>query len=133
MPRSIVAVVAGLLTALLLMVLGTRAAAVVSGVAPDAAPTDVHLALGLAATAIAAIIAGYVAARIAPRAPLLHAAGLAVLLLLLAILGGRAPGQPSWYPWVLALLGAGGALLGARLCRPHPDVGPPGHRRWADL
>lgn len=135
MPRSVVAVVAGLLTALLLMVLGARAAAAVSGGAPDAEPTNVHLALGLAATALAAIIAGYIAARIAPRAPFVHAATLAALLLLLAIVGGRAPGQPAWYPWALALLGAGGALLGARLYRPHPDatIAPPGHRRWADL
>ena len=122
MPRSIVAVVVGLLTTLLLVVLGMWAAGAATGVRPGTVPTTAYLALDLAASAIGALVGGWVVARIATQAPLAHAGVLAALLLLLVLAGGRAAGHPAWFPWALALAGPGGALLGGAIgsrTRPH--------------
>jgi hypothetical protein len=40
-----------------------------------------------------------------------------VAVALPGILGGGSPGQPDWYPPVMAALAVGGILLGGKLAR----------------
>lgn len=93
-------------------------------------PTVALLAVNLAYSFGAAVLGGWLAAYLAPRAPFAHAVALAVVAAAMAlpgILGGGSPGQPAWYPAVLAALAIGGILLGGRLTRrPHaPDRATP--------
>ena len=128
MPRSIVAVVAGLLSTLLLLVVGAWVAVAVTGVGPDGPPTSAYLALKLAVGAFAPLVGGFVAARICAQAWLAHAGILAALVVALAIAGGAPPGQPEWYPYALAGLGLVGALLGGWIgWRSHARTPPPPH------
>ncbi|MGH7540490.1 MAG: hypothetical protein ACRELC_05785, partial [Gemmatimonadota bacterium] len=88
---------------------------------PGVAPDSTFLALNLSYSAVLAVAAGWVTAKAAPRAALLHAAALAGVLLLLsgaALLGlqGRSlPEQPAWYPTVKLVLGPLGAIAGGLL------------------
>lgn len=82
------------------------------------APTAGWLAVNFAYSLAAALMGGWLAAYLAPRAPFAHAVALAVVALAMAvpgILGAGSPGQPDWYPPVMAALAAGGILLGGRL------------------
>jgi MFS family permease len=82
------------------------------------APTATWLAVNFAYSLAAAVLGGWLAAYLAPRAPFAHAVALAVVAVAMAlpgILGGGSPTQPDWYPAFMAALAVGGILLGGRL------------------
>lgn len=124
MLRSLAAVVAGYLTMALVVILGTVAAtaafvpgglaALRAGAAAGVVPAG-YLAANLVVSLLAAMLGGWVAARVATRAPLAHAASLAIAVAvfgLVTALRPAAPGQPAWYPWTIVVLGTAGVLLG---------------------
>lgn len=105
--RSIVAVIAGFATVVLLSILIDEIMHI-TGIIPRGAMWDpAHNALALLYRCVAAVAGGYVAAWLAPRNPMRHVIILAVIGTLLAILGvvataGKGWG-PSWYPIALAV------------------------------
>jgi hypothetical protein len=115
------AIVIGFLVATILVMLVTYVAALL--LVPDfpedpqALPTGAYLVANLVGSYLAAVAGGYAAARIAGRAPLMHAGALALLFLAMTAASGAesAPGQPAWYPATVAMLGAVGALSGGWL------------------
>lgn len=83
-------------------------------------PTPPYLAVNLAYSFGAAMLGGWVAARLAPRRPFTHAVGVALLIFLLSLGGSGAEaegasGVPSWYGTVLTTVMPVGALLGGWL------------------
>ena len=120
--KTLLSVIAGyaalaVLTIALFGVLAIAAPASFGG-EPSAAPgtgaTLVILAFGL----IAAVLGGWVTARLAPRRPWRHVLALAGLVLLLSVVSALASPEssaPGWYQTGLALVGVCGALLGGRL------------------
>ena len=134
MLRSVLAVIAGYVVLAVTVMIGTAAAAAAFGlpVLPDPAaaapmPGTGYLALNLVVSALGAAAGGWVAAHLARRRPVAHATVLAVLLLAagIAMLGRPQPGQPSWYPTVLLVLGPVGALLGGLLRGTRATPTPP--------
>jgi hypothetical protein len=122
--RSVLAVLAGFVAMALTVIVATVLFARV--LYPDAAPgrpptpTGAWLAVNFAYSLAAAVLGGWLAAYLAPRAPFRHAVALAVVAAAMAlpgILGGGSPGQPAWYPAVLGALAVGGVLLGGKLAR----------------
>lgn len=80
-------------------------------------PTHGYLLANIAYTLAAALIGGYVAARIAPRAPFAHGAVTALLMLPLAILN-LSKGFGSQETWAVVIRSVGTpvfAVLGAAL------------------
>jgi hypothetical protein len=72
----------------------------------------------LGANGMAAVIAGWLAARIAGYAELAHAIGLAAILAigtLMAASGETPPHQPGWYVPVAGVVGVAGVLAGGWL------------------
>src|SRR5688572_11156891 len=92
--RSAVAVLSGMLIFSIASVLFFQ----ITGRPPERWPGARFAALAIAYGAVFAAVGGYVAARLAPRAPLAHATGFAALLL--AIAAGsfliQAPGASMW-------------------------------------
>lgn len=128
MLRSILAVIAGLATMLLLvgfgrmLVAGIMLAPVPAGTMPQL--PSAFFMVSLVLNFVAAIMGGWLTGRLAERDPLLHAGALSILFLLISLLsiigGGQAQQQisallPKWYPWVVIVTGAGGVLLGGIL------------------
>ncbi len=116
MLKSIRAVLAGYALVAALVIVATLVA---SKVLPE--PTTTYLVLNLSYSLVFAVIGGYVTARIAPHSPLIHAGALAAIFLFVSfaasLLSAAAEtaafiAQPSWYPFVVALLGAGGVVVG---------------------
>ena len=110
----VVAVLVGLTTALATeLMLGSMG--------PGAEPTTPFLVVNLTYSVLYAIVGGYVAATVSDRSPLLHAAALSAFMMLLGLTtwvinGGQpAPGQPTWYPWVITLLVPPTAVFGGIL------------------
>ncbi|MDX1676144.1 MAG: hypothetical protein R3314_15220 [Longimicrobiales bacterium] len=115
--RSVGSVVAGLAVATLVVVLLTWVAVLLMlGGDMTAAPTGEYLAVNLTYSFFAAVLGGWVAARIALHRPLLHAGIVGAVMLVLAM-GGEAPDGPipSWYGTVIGVVGATGALTGGWL------------------
>lgn len=82
----------------------------------------------LAANGTAAVIAGWLAARIAARAPFAHAAALAVVMAIgtIAAAVSAAPShQPGWYAPVAGLVGVAGVLFGGWLRSAAADAARP--------
>lgn len=72
----------------------------------------------LVVSALAALMGGWITARIAGGAEMAHAAALAALMAAITItvsLGERPEGQPGWYAPVVGLLGVAGILAGGWL------------------
>jgi hypothetical protein len=126
--RSIICVVAGFVVVMAVVIAGTAAATelIVPGGLFDAAtgsPADLpanYYAANLVVSGMGAMLGGWVTARMAPAAEMLHVLALALLILLMSIpaLLGYGPGvelQPVWYRITLPVLGIGGALLGGWL------------------
>lgn len=116
--RSAAAVLAGFLLTVALVVVVTFGAAVLLGLPPGGPPTPLYLVLNLLGSAAAGVAGGYLCARTAPRAPARHAAGLAVLVLVLtlpAVFSQPVHGPPEWYPVALAVLGPASIMLGGWL------------------
>lgn len=119
MVRSVGAFIAAAAAIAITVIAGTMLAAVVLA-GPEGSATGAYLAANLAVSLGAAVLGGWLVARLAPRRPMVHAAALAAVIVALTLpgLGSPAPGQPSWYPAVILIIGvagvAGGALVGAR-------------------
>ncbi|MDX1624163.1 MAG: hypothetical protein R3199_09290 [Gemmatimonadota bacterium] len=129
MLRSVVAVVAGfvVITAVVIAFTFALSALLYPGRPMDAPvePSATWLVLNLVYSLMAALVGGWVAAWIANRSPFAHAVALAVLLAVVTLagsIGGGEPaapsGGPAWYPYLVALLGILGVLLGGRLAIP---------------
>lgn len=128
MLRSVLAVVFGFVCTALVVTIGTiaaTAALVPGGLAAmrSGAPLPVpvssgYLSVNLTLSEAAAVLGGWVAARLSPAAPIGHVAALAALMLAMSVVsaatGGRA-GQPAWYPGVIAAIGVIGVFAGGLL------------------
>ena len=120
--RSIVAVLAGLIIGILLSV-GTDAAMSAIGVLPPIGQPAASGSLLIATVyrTIYSVLASYIAARLAPYRPMLHAMVLGVLDFIVSIVGvvvtwnKGAEYGPHWYPIALVILALPAAWLGGRL------------------
>lgn len=119
--RSVASVVAGLAAATLTVALMTW---VVVQLMLDgdmtADPTAAYLGVNLAYSLFAAVLGGWLAARIAAHKPMFHAGIVAAVMLVLAAAGdteAAASGVPGWYNPVVGAIGATGAILGGLLHR----------------
>ena len=111
--RSIIAVLAGFL----IFSAGAVVLINLSGRPPDLWPGAPYATFAIIYGGVLALLAGYVAARLAPRRPLAHAAGMAVLLLATAT-GSyliQAPGASSWSLVSTILVSSPAAVLGGYL------------------
>jgi hypothetical protein len=127
MLMSILSVVAGFVAMSVLVMAGTialTAALVPGGVAAmrasaqPAAPTRPYLAANLALSLVAAVVGGWVTARLAPRAPGGHLIALGALLLVMGVVSARMPQahlQPPWYRVTIPIVGIAGVGLSALL------------------
>lgn len=84
--------------------------------------TDAYIISNFVYSFGAAVLGGWVTARMAPQSPVAHSGALAFVVLLFALgdlmakgASEAAAGQPSWYGWSVALTGALGALAGGWL------------------
>jgi hypothetical protein len=129
--RSVAAVLAGFVAMAALVMVATLAVAALLPTEVGDAPGALYLVVNLAYSALAAVVGGWVAARLA-------CAGASRSVLTLALLVGAAGvwsalgappqvGQPSWYPWALTLLGPAGVLGGGFGSRARQTRG---HARW---
>ncbi len=121
---SIGSIVSGYIVMALIVMIGTIAAtaAMIPGgfgmmknpVVP--APRQ-YLIANLAVSFVAALVGGWLTARMAPNAPMMHSAILGALLLVMSVVSARTQrtGQPSWYPMTLAAIGVVGVLIGGFL------------------
>ncbi|MFN2316920.1 MAG: hypothetical protein ABR551_01860 [Gemmatimonadales bacterium] len=122
MLRSVGAVLAGFVAATIVVVLSTALAVALMlppagpGMMPE--PTGPYLAVNLFCGLLAAIFGGWLAARLARRAPLGHAMAVGTIMLVLGLAAaamesdGSSGSQPGWYLYALPLLGWIGASLG---------------------
>ena len=125
MLRSVVAVGAGLLVTVTLVIVLTFLTVAALRLGPNATPTPAYLALNLIGSAVAGAVGGATAVKLAPHTPHGHVVALAILILLLSLptlFTPPAPGQPAWYGAVVSVIGpvavALGGLLAARWGRP---------------
>jgi len=112
--RSFVAVIAGLAVCFVLVMVGTAAAMAAFGLRMGDVPSPAYLATNLSVSLVAAILGGFVCARIARARELVHAAAAAAVLVALSFVSGADAGthQPRWYLPVVTTLSVGGILLG---------------------
>ena len=123
--RSVVAVTAAIVANVVLSV-GTDQVFHVLGVYPPWGQPMYDASLNLLALGyriVFGVTAGYVVARLAPRAPMRHAAVLGAIALALSTLGAMASVTqydlgPAWYPITLAITAFPCVWLGATLHRP---------------
>ena len=113
MIRSILSVIAGYATMVVLVMLATVLAVKTMLPATDLQsamklkPTPSYLAVNLAYSGLFAVLGGFVTAAVAGRAPLPHALALAVMMIVLGIvslLQSTSGQQPRWYGLTLLLL-----------------------------
>jgi hypothetical protein len=120
MIRSVLAVFAGFLAIVVLVLASAPVIAKLLLPATAARPTRSYLVANLLTGFAFAGVGGWIAAHLAGSGPHWHAVALATLVLALGITtaaqGGAArAGQPVWYGWLLPFVGAAGALLGGWL------------------
>jgi peptidoglycan/LPS O-acetylase OafA/YrhL len=121
--RSVLSVLGAFFVVAVLVALATALAAelMLGSIGPGTEPTTPFLAVNLIYSVLFAIVGGYVAATVSDHAPLRHAAALAGFMMFLglatwSINGGEpAPGQPAWYPLVMAVMVPPTAVLGGIL------------------
>lgn len=123
--RSIIAVIAGLIVAMVILTGGTAALAalIIPGgleAAATTVPPTTYIAGELVLSAMAAVLGGWVTARMAPNREMVHVVALAVLVSLRSVayfLGNtNAFGmQPGWYVNLIPVIDIGGVLLGGWL------------------
>ncbi|MGF1550749.1 MAG: hypothetical protein ACFBQW_09545 [Sphingomonadaceae bacterium] len=113
--RSVGAVLAALILVVLLAMVGTSLASGLLGESGEAEPGAAYVAVNLLLSFLSALAGGWLAARLAPRAPLAHAAALAAVIAIAGLVEGasaEAVNRPGWYLWTVTLLGMAGALAG---------------------
>ncbi len=127
MLRSLVAVLAGLVVTIALVMVATLVLTASFDLPIDGEPTSAYLTLNLLTSAVAGIAGGATAMKLAPHTPHGHVlvlAGVLVLLSLPTLLNAPAPGQPPWYGIVISIVGPVsvliGGLLGMRLRKDAP-------------
>jgi len=119
--RSVAAIVVGFIVLTFGSVIASRILLGVTGPASGASPSNAFLAWSIGSRLLAAVAAGYLTARAAPKAPFLHAGILAAVItfMALAALGGlTAAGaieDPAWYPTAMVFVGPAGVLAGGWL------------------
>lgn len=121
MLSSIFSVVSGYLGMAAVVMIGTAiaAAAFIPGGFAGAKSLQgslprTYLYSNLALSFVGALLGGWLSARLAPHNPVIHAAALAVLLLVMSGVSAKtqATKQPAWYPWTIAAIGVAGVMLG---------------------
>lgn len=113
--RSVAAVLAGLGFMLSTVLIGTG---IIGVLFLSGGMVRAYIVASLALSTMAAIFGGWLAARIAGRGEMLHAAALAgvmAAMTLSIVLGERPEGQPGWYAPVVGALGVAGVLAGGWL------------------
>jgi len=113
--RSVGAVVAGFVAMVVVVMVATTLGTMLPGMLVDGGPTTLWLVVNLSYSLAAAAIGGWVAAHLAPRRRWWHGAVIAGVIAISWALGDGQPmpGQPSWYPQVIAFIGVVGTLAGA--------------------
>jgi hypothetical protein len=115
MLRSVAAVLAGLVVTVVLVMVLTYLVAAWFAVPVERPLPGSYLALNLLGSALAGMVGGATAVRLAPHTPHGHVFALAILILLLSLPTLLAPpsaGQPSWYGVVVSVLGPVAVALG---------------------
>lgn len=117
--KSLGAVVAGFLTAAVVVLLLTWLSALaLFGGEMSARPTPGYLGFNLTYSFGAAVLGGWVSARLAPRAPVWHAVAVTAVMVFLASGGGdgsTAMGVPEWYGTAIQFFIPVGAVFGGVL------------------
>ena len=119
--RSVAAVILGFVVLTLGSVLTGRLLLSLFGVEPGMEPEVAFIFTSLGVRLAVTILAGFLAAWAAPRAPRLHAGVLAAILVFfsLASLAGLSasgdPYGPAWYPIAMLVIGPVGVLMGGSL------------------
>lgn len=120
--RSVASVILGFVVLTLGSVLTGRLLLWVFGEESGTALSAAFIAASLGGRGLITILAGFLTALAAPRAPRLHAGVLAAVLVffsLASIWGLRASGAqalgPTWYPIVMLVIGPVGVLAGGTL------------------
>jgi putative membrane protein (TIGR04086 family) len=115
MLRGLLAILAGFgLTAVMWVVFAWMASALME--VPTDAQTTAYSLVTILIVFVSTFSGGMLTGNLALFRPVLHGIGLAVLLLLLLLpmlIFGPRLGQPDWYPMVMVLACAGGAILGS--------------------
>jgi hypothetical protein len=119
MGRIVLGAVVGLVAMFACVILATWGAMWATGLSMESPPTLPYLLLNLTGSVLAAVLGGYLAVRIA-RGRVVAGWIVAGALLLIALPGlfsgsGGAPGQPTWYPATVAVLGVAGVVAGSAL------------------
>ena len=123
--RSLIAVIAGFVVVMVVLVAGTAgiAALIIPGgldAARTTMPPPTYIAAHLLVSAMSALLGGWVTARMAPDREMLHVLPLAALVFLKsvpALVGyGNPDGlQPTWYVYTLPVVSVAAAILGGWL------------------
>lgn len=119
--RSVAAVVVGFAVLTFGSVITGRLLISTLGVEPGPLLGGDYVAASFAARAAISVLAGFLTALLAPRAPRLHAgvlAGILIFFSLASLAGLSAAGGssgPQWYPVVMLVLGPVGVLAGGAL------------------
>jgi len=113
--RSLGAIVAGFVAMVVVVMVATAVGTMLPGMLVDGGPTTLWLVVNLSYSMAAAAVGGWIAAHLAPRRRWWHGAALAAFIAIAWLLGDGQPmpGQPTWYPQVITLIGVVGILAGA--------------------
>ncbi|WP_423926503.1 hypothetical protein [Candidatus Palauibacter sp.] len=119
--RGVAAVILGFAVLTFGSVLTGRLLISTLGVGPGTAPDTAFIGASLGTRLVITVLAGFLTALAAPRAPRVHAGVLAAILVFfsLASLAGLSssgePYGPTWYPVVMLVMGPVGVLAGGAL------------------
>ena len=120
--RSVAAVILGFVVLTFGSVITGRLLGSIFDAGPGAPVTPDFITASLCARLLVTVLAGFLTALAAPRAPRLHAGVLAAILVFfsLASIAGLSsasgePYGPAWYPIAMLALGPAGALAGGAL------------------
>ncbi len=121
--RGVAAIILGFLVLTFGAVVVERTLIGITGIGPGDSVTTTLVAWSIGSRFVVAALAGYLTARTAPKAPFIHAAafaGVLVFISVAAISGQAAVGgidDRPWFPPLMSLIGPFGVLAGAALFR----------------